>query len=340
MIFERLNIKNFIILLIFLGQYNIQAQDFHFSQVNKTPLLNSPANAGIMDNELRIGLNYREQWKVLNIPYNTVHFSVDKKFRVLEQHFAVSLNVINDLTNSNIVATKGLSLGLSYARFFEIHQFSIGAQFGRFMEGYDGQSIVFGRQFVDGVYTPSVLSGEGVLIDQISFNDFNLGLVWRSKVMGLEPLASIAFQHINKPNISYLDNEDEVLDLRVTFHGNVLIPFKEMYDFLPMLYYSRMAKAQELLFGTSFGIQNLIFEENIERVYSTALFRVNPAQNIDAMIVGGGIQFANFDLGISYDINISSLHKVSRFRGAFEISLIYMSGKPKIKATSEPCYML
>jgi hypothetical protein len=70
------------------------------------------------------------------------------------------------------------------------------------------------------------------------------------------------------------------------------------------------------------------------------MLRLNPVRNIDAFILGGGAELKQFNLGLTYDFNISPLHKVTNFNGAFEVSLIY-TGKSREKSIpSLPCYII
>ena len=49
-----------------------RAQSIHFSQYYNAPLLLNPANTALLpENDFRIGMNYRNQWSVVPVPYNT-----------------------------------------------------------------------------------------------------------------------------------------------------------------------------------------------------------------------------------------------------------------------------
>ena len=58
----------------------------------------------------------------------------------------------------------------------------------------------------------------------------------------------------------------------------------------------------------------------------------------DALIVCGTLEWENVRLGLSYDLNFSSLTVASHGRGGFEVSLYYIFKKAKIRgAGREPC---
>ena len=339
----RLNIIIVIILIGHCVNINVFAQESHFSQINKTPVITNPANAGVMDYEMRITNNYRNQWKSINIPYNTLHFGIDKKIRAFKQQFGISINVLNDLSQSNVIASNAFMFALSYARFFERHQFVGGIGLGTVFKNFDLHNLTFGSQFDPdlGTFDVSSASNENNLDQDLSYNDLSAGILWRSKVRDLEPLLGFSMYHLNRPDISFFnDDHPEHLSLKYTLHGNILIPVDSKYSLTPVFYYSYMGQSHEMISGAILGYRPGEFKLPIQKVYGSSFFRINPARNFDAMIIGGGIEFYNFDLGISYDFNVSSLRKVTNFQGAVEISLIFINGRPRKKGSSEPCYML
>jgi hypothetical protein len=104
--------------------------------------------------------------------------------------------------------------------------------------------------------------------------------------------------------------------------------------------YSYTPGASEFILGSSANYSIATSNILLNELFAIAMFRINPVRNIDALILGGGVKFLNFDLGLSYDFNISPLRKATNFNGAFEISLIYTGGKHARKNTFQPCYIL
>jgi len=50
-----------------------------------------------------------------------------------------------------------------------------------------------------------------------------------------------------------------------------------------------------------------------------------------------GIGLFNFEIAVSYDVNISQLRSVSNMKGAFEISLIYKDFYKVLETITLPC---
>src|SRR5579872_410057 len=58
----------------------VNGQSMHYSQFYNAPLLVNPANTALMpDDDYRGGLNYRNQWAVVPVPYNTFSAFADCK---------------------------------------------------------------------------------------------------------------------------------------------------------------------------------------------------------------------------------------------------------------------
>ena len=72
-------------------------------------------------------------------------------------------------------------------------------------------------------------------------------------------------------------------------------------------------------------------------VYGGGLFRYGWENNTDASIWIVGAKFKRLDVGLSYDVNLSSLHKATNCRGAFEVSVTYLSPTWKSTNVKIPC---
>ncbi|HPH15903.1 MAG TPA: type IX secretion system membrane protein PorP/SprF, partial [Bacteroidales bacterium] len=70
--------------------------------------------------------------------------------------------------------------------------------------------------------------------------------------------------------------------------------------------------------------------ENIRPYIGTSI-RYGLSRNFDASSWIGGMQINNWRVGLSYDVNISGLQQATNNRGAFEVSLIYIT--PSVQST-------
>ena len=83
--------------------------------------------------------------------------------------------------------------------------------------------------------------------------------------------------------------------------------------------HSMQAKAHNTMIGGAYSMNVNGDEENPTNVYLGTWVRFN-----DAIIPYIGLEFGEFHLGASYDVNTSSLKPASNVRGGGEISLIYI----------------
>jgi hypothetical protein len=82
---------------------------------------------------------------------------------------------------------------------------------------------------------------------------------------------------------------------------------------------SRQAGANNTVIGGAYAFNLNGDTENPTSFYAGSWFRLG-----DALIPYVGLEFSDFRLGASYDVNVSSLKTASQSRGGIEISLVYI----------------
>jgi type IX secretion system PorP/SprF family membrane protein len=338
--FKGLNVIIIVLVSLFFLRNSMFAQDIHFSQLLSTPVLTNPANTGITNDQLRFATDYRNQWTSIGYPYNTFYTSLDKQITVRNQLFGIGIAFIHDRASVNSLSAEKTLLSLSYARFYKNHEFIIGIQPALVYKYFSNNGLTFGSQFDPAVerYNQNLPNYENHLNDYMNYFDLNIGILWRANIKSFLPVAGFSMSHIGRPLESFMDDSSGFrLPLKYTFHGQVTIPVNNKYDITPCYLFSYTPGAREFIAGGIGGYSPGNFFIPVKKIYVINLYRINPARNIDAIIIGGGFKFAQIDCGISYDFNVSSLSKVTNFRGAFEVSLIYTGGTGKKNAAVEPC---
>ena len=122
------------LIILFLTLTNIGfGQDIHFSQYQENPLLMNPANAGL-NKDLRAIINYRNQWKSVGAPFQTMAMSFDMITSKNPSKFAaigVGVNLFNDKAgDGNLSLTQGNITVSSVLRLDNNNKLSIGLQGG------------------------------------------------------------------------------------------------------------------------------------------------------------------------------------------------------------------
>jgi type IX secretion system PorP/SprF family membrane protein len=329
------------ILASLLPEISVKAQDIHFSQFYTTPILTNPANTGMSDENLRFANNYRNQWAKIGVPYKTLYTSLDSKISIAGQSFGIGGLIVHDQTSVYNLSSNEFLISLSYTKFINNQQFTFGIQPGFAIKSYSPGGLTFGTQFESSSqqYNPNLPSSEYGLTGNLHYFDMNVGIFWRTLIRNIMPSAGFAISHVFSPIVTFsTSTKNTRLPLKLTFNSQVLIPLNDKVDITPSLLYSSVPGASELLIGSIEGYSLNNISTPVKKIYAITMFRINPFSNIDAMIFGGGVKFSKFDLGISYDFNVSPLSKASYFNGAFEVSLIFTAGNAK-KNVNEPCYI-
>jgi type IX secretion system PorP/SprF family membrane protein len=340
---RQLSVYLCIVIVLFFKTYSAIGQDIHFSQFFAAPLLTNPANTGMAGDNFRLANNYRNQWAQVGVPYQTFCTSLDKKVVILNHTFGVGGLVVHDQSSSLNLSANEFFVSLSYSRYYRNQLFTFGLQPGFAFKSYNLKDVTFGSQFdeLSEIFSTSIPSMENGLEDRLHYFDLNMGVFWTTLLQKYIPSAGISLSHINFPLERFsTSSSGKRLPMRITFNGQVIVPFTHNIDLTPCVLYSYTPGATEFLFGSKgdYKLDNTPLQ--VKDLFAVTMFRVNPFRNIDAWILGGGIGFMNFDLGLTYDFNISPLRKATNFNGAFEISLMYTGGKHSRKSSYQPCYII
>jgi type IX secretion system PorP/SprF family membrane protein len=332
----------FLVFFIF-ALSNINSQDIHFSQFKSTPLFLNAANTGTSTSAMRFTNDYRNQWRKIDNPFNTLMLGLDSRISILNSRFGVGAMMVHDQSLSNYLTTDKFYLSFSHSFFYKNNQFSFGLQPGFVLKKLNDNILTFGSQFDPNshIFNPNNPSNESGLLDNFNYFDLNLGILWQSRIKDLVPAFGVGINHINRPVESfYADTTTDPLPIKSTFHGNIFIPITEKFAVEPMALYSYTKGSKEFLGGAMFYYLPVENTNGITKIYGISEIRINPVRNFDAMVFGAGIEIAGFDFCFTYDLNVSSLRKFSRYQGAYEISLLYNFNIKKIATKAEPCFML
>jgi hypothetical protein len=140
-----------------------------------------------------------------------------------------------------------------------------------------------------------------------------------------------SYYHLNRPNEA-ISTEENRLSPRLSVHSGFNFPVAERNRiYLSALYMNSMI-TEELMFGTVFEnyIPNVEYETSL---YTGVYYRPN-----DAVIPYIGLGTTKMQLGLSYDINISSLKTATQSRGGFEISLQMNLSRDEERNKIPKCY--
>jgi type IX secretion system PorP/SprF family membrane protein len=319
---------------------NILAQDIHFSQASNSPLTLNPALAGA-NNVTQAIVNYRAQWRSVATPFNTIAASFDTRLnegsRQRKGIFALGLNLFNDQAGDLNLSTTNANLNLAYHLIID-KKSAIG---GGIYVGFGQRSIStssgqWASQFNGDYYDANIQSGEAAFADKINYFDVGTGFVYTYK--GSENYMTsnnqkdynigFAVYHLNRPDYSFMSANNEQLYIRFSGFANAIIGISNTRNSLmPAIYFQRQRTATEFLFGTywRYRVQEASRVTGFNKgsyLSLGAFYRTN-----DAFVAKAMFEMFDYSVGFAYDINVSSLTRVSKARGGFEIFLKYSLAK-------------
>jgi type IX secretion system PorP/SprF family membrane protein len=331
------------VITAFICQMDLQAQDIHFSQFYAAPLLVNPANTGMSGKDIRVANIYRNQWAKIGIPYETIITSVDKEITIAGRSFGLGGLFLHDQSSSYKLQADEFMLSISYSTIINNQQFTFGLQPGFVFKSFDLEGITFNSQFnqLSQFFDASMPSLESGLDDRLKYLDLNAGIFWRTIIHDIIPSAGLSVSHLNMPVQRFeTSSTGKRLPLRLNFSGEVMIPVSPKIDLRPNILYSYTPGANEFLLGSVADYSISWSDIPVTKLYAVMMLRLNPVRDIDALILGAGAELKQFNLGLTYDFNISPLHRATNFNGAFEVSLVY-TGRSRVKnITSQPCYII
>jgi type IX secretion system PorP/SprF family membrane protein len=303
------------------------AQDPNFSQFFASPITLNPALTGKFDGVYRFAANYRNQWPSINNAYTTATASFDMgilKDRIPDyDQFGIGFMGFTDRAGEGGILTNNyLGLSLAYHKALDengYHQIGAGFQGTYVNKRLNVSALKFQDQLTPlgftGV-TSEVFDNKQV---NLSYFDLNAGFIYNGSSNGYNNYyVGASMYHINRPKESF-QGADFVLNPRVTIQAGGKIPVGT-YNYLHIAgNHSIQAKAHNTMIGGAFSLNVNNDDVNPTNVYLGTWYRFQ-----DAVIPYMGLEFGEWHIGASYDVNTSSLKAASNSRGGVEISVIYI----------------
>ena len=317
----------------------VLAQDIHFSQMEFSPLTLNPALAGA-NSPMQGIVNYRSQWSSVATPYKTIAASFDARFNENKRNrsgiFAGGINFFNDRSGDLNVNTTNANLSLAYHLILDRSStLGLGLYTGFGQRSLEGGTARWGSQY-DGLdYNAAIDPGESFTTPSFSYLDAGTGLLYTYKrnsgyMTQNDQLAfnvGFAAYHVNRPNFSFMNADNERLYIRYSAFINSEIGIQNTRgSVLPGVYFQRQGSSSELLFGAYYkyvvseGSRFTGFTRPLS-MYIGLYSRLR-----DAMIAKLMFEWDQFSAGFAYDINVSGLNTVSEFNGGFELFLRFNMG--------------
>lgn len=325
--FSKRILASFLIVILSTVNYkDVFSQDIHFSQFMQSPLNLNPAQTGNFKGSYRFAGNFRRQWSSVTIPYQTFGVSAESRDIARIKNTNAGLSVYQDKTGDSHFSTLQINLALSQR--FNLKKdrsefFLIGIQSGITQRRIDYSNLSYDNQYNGFYYDPSLPNNEIFQNDGRIYLNLNSGINWVKHFEKRKNIsAGIALFNINKPPQSFFGQSNITLDRRLSFNIAGQYKIADKWDLLPAALFMAQGTFREFIIGSS--VKYIIQDSKTEY---RAIYAGGWARTRDAGFVSVGVDYNEWFVGLSYDINLSNLRPASHGRGGFELSIIYIVGE-------------
>jgi len=327
--------------LLWCNSVLLKGQDPQFAQYYNNPLYLNPAMAGL-DQNVYFGLNYRSQWKSLDLPYEIVQLSAVHPLLERGSQFkhrgGVGLSIYRETAGeSDNFKTMAATFTAAYNLYLKSdasQMISVGLQGGIVNKQIDFNNLRWGSQYnpfigFDASVTPSL----DLQNESRSFPVLHAGVIYyfdpgRKKFRSnLSGYVGLAVSNINEPDESLVadDNAQSPLPRLYKAHAGLNIALSDNFSIAPNVLFMSQHQAQQINAGMYFTYQlNSRIPRGGPKVQLGAWYRLE-----DAFILSFGVNSNSLGLAFSYDFNSSTLRGFTGGRGALEASISYRISKGK-----------
>ena len=333
----------FVVALV-LGTGSLRAQDIHFSQFYLSPLNLNPAMTGVMNCNVRLVANYRNQWAptLRGNAFNTYSASYDQRIPVGRyDYWGVGATFWGDVAGEANFGTTTGKVSASYSKRMggdrrSSHYLVFGAEGGVAQRNVDFLQLRWGSQFNPATsdYDPNLPANEQIFDrTNFMFADMAAGLLWFSTFDENNNFyIGGAFHHLNTADQSFRTDISDNLYSRITGHAGGEFEMSSRTSLVPGIIV--MAQGPSFTMNTGTSIRWLLGRARGEyQAFQLGLWarisnQIESGVLTDAAIISTRFDYNSFSLGFSYDITMSELNNAGG-TGSFEFALAYKFCSPE-----------
>ncbi len=291
----------------------------------------NPALTGFYSGDYRIAGTLRSQWGSFGDSYRTIAASVEVstlKGRLENDYLGVGIQFYNDKAGEIEMGTNYLALSTAYRKtlgYFKKQALMFGVQATMMKQKLNADKVIFDSQYNGITPDPDMPSGESISGGSNVAVDLNAGLLYHvvpNKAFNF--YIGGAYYHLLEPKISFLANSDYRMSAKYAGHLGAMIEISRLLNLLPSAAFFMQGRAWQVNAGTY--LQFVLNNDNYEALtaFSLGAWTRVATPLPDAVIIGARMDYQNVVVTLTYDVNISELMKVTKSRGAYEISIIYI----------------
>jgi type IX secretion system PorP/SprF family membrane protein len=331
---KKLTLASFITCFLALG--SAQGQDVHFSQFFETPTMRNPGLTGIFTGDYKVTTNYRNQWGAFGVPYKTALVSGETKILLRElakDYLSFGLTAVFDKAGSLDFSGTSLYGAVNYNKLMDPGTktyLSVGLSGAYLQRSFDVTKMRTASQYSAGMYNPNAPTGENADFGVVRHYDASAGVsVSGAITKRIHYYVGAASYHVSKPKQSFYSSDFIRLTTRWAVNAGVSASLGGGYVVNAHANYQYQEPYKEMILG---GMVSKPFTmlQGSQRVLMSlgCYYRLS-----DAIIPMIKMDYSQYSLSMSYDINASGKRMYLSGFGGYEMSLSirgnYNHAKPK-----------
>lgn len=315
--------RSFFLNSVFIfSAFSVFAQDIHWSQFDYNPIFQNPANSGFFSGgNYRFHSNYRDQWRSVTIPFQTLNLSADTR-GLFHDNLGLGAYFFHDVAGDGKFRTVEFTPSASWLLPLtadSVHLLRLGGQVGINYRQFNADAFTFNSQWNGIFFDQSMPTNEQFLSQSRTNVTFGLGAVYEMyKGKRERYYGGVGLFNINKPNHGFF-GEDIPRERRLNMFAAADFKIDLDWDLMPSIQFNWQGTYLEFLAGSR---ARYIMKDRMGDYLAVVLggyMRIT-----DAAMLMGGVEWQNWWFGMSYDVNFSKLAVASRARGGLEFSARYI----------------
>ncbi len=296
-----------VILVLFVPIKVLKGQDPVFAQAFFNPTIMNPAYAGA-GKYMRLGIIYRNQWTVIDMPYSTFGVSFDRLLfaesarkhssrsrSIYSGRSGIGVNIVSDVEGKGVFSRNNIDL---------IYSYGIQPTFNSHVRFGIQTTVIFRTRNFSGLVFPDMINPAGDIIgssDRVGYSTWNYDIA-----LGITGdidnfYGGIAVHHLLQPVEASFMGGRAYIPRKYTFHIGADFnlykwrKFKEVLLFSPNIIYIQQLNFNQLSLGFYLSKNWLV---------AGLWLRENLSLSSHSFIVTLGYADDIFRMGYSYDFSI------------------------------------
>ena len=303
----------------------LQSQDLHYSQFFLNYPSQNPAHTGDYLGTHRITANYRSQWNTVPVPYLSLSLFYDSHLKLNSKKNFIGAGIGLDYDKAGDSRLSLASLNASFSYGYAIsnkHQVRVGISPSIGQRHFSEEKLKWDNQWTGDHYYPKSPTRETYALSGSFFFDLAGGISYQySHTRRTYISMGAAVYHLLKPDQSFygIQQTKVSLPMRPVLSGELSIGLWKIADLVLNGQYQQQEKYRETN-GT--GMFRIYLDRN-PGIRLNALLGCGIRLD-DALYPMAGLQYKNWLVLASYDMNTSNFKTATNQRGGLEVGVQYL----------------